>query len=90
MVRGNRELIAGLVRDPQFGATVMFGVGGVLAEAVADVVFRPAPLDVVTAEEMIDSLASQRCWARSVARPRSRGRTSSNCWSGWGGWPRAS
>ena len=26
----------------------MFGVGGVLAEAVADVVFRPAPLDVVT------------------------------------------
>ena len=38
--------------------TVMFGVGGVLAEAVGDVVFRPAPLDAVTAEEMIDSLAS--------------------------------
>ncbi len=54
MIRGNRELIAGLVRDPQFGATVMFGLGGILAEAVADVVFRPAPLDVVTAEEMID------------------------------------
>ncbi len=59
MVRGNRELIAGMVRDPQFGATVMFGVGGVLAEALADVVFRPAPVDVVTAEEMIDSLATQ-------------------------------
>ena len=59
MVRGNRELIAGMVRDPQFGATVMFGVGGVLAEAVGDVVFRPAPLDAITAEEMIDSLASQ-------------------------------
>ena len=43
MVRGNRELIAGLVRDPQFGPTVMLGVGGILAEAVADVVFRPAP-----------------------------------------------
>ena len=40
MVAGNRELIAGLVRDPQFGPTVMLGVGGVLAEAVADVVFR--------------------------------------------------
>ena len=37
----------------------MFGVGGVLAEAIDDVVFRPAPLDAVTAEEMIDSLASQ-------------------------------
>lgn len=60
MVSGNRELIAGLVRDPQFGPTVMLGVGGVLAEAVADVVFRPAPLDRVTAEEMIDGLATQR------------------------------
>ncbi len=45
MVRGNRELIAGVVRDPQFGPTVMLGVGGILAEAVADVVFRPAPVD---------------------------------------------
>ena len=58
MVRGNRELIAGMVRDSQFGATVMFGVGGVLAEAIDDVVFRPAPLDADTAEEMIDSLES--------------------------------
>lgn len=60
MVRGNRELIAGLVRDPQFGPTVMLGLGGVLAEAVADVVFRPAPLDHVTAAEMIDSLGTSR------------------------------
>ena len=60
MVRGNRELIAGLLRDPQFGPTVMLGLGGILAEAVADVVFRPAPLDDVTAREMIDQLATQR------------------------------
>jgi acyl-CoA synthetase (NDP forming) len=60
MVKGNRELIVGLLRDRQFGATVMLGVGGILAEAVADVVFRPAPLDRVTAEEMIDGLATQR------------------------------
>ncbi len=60
MVAGNRELIAGLLRDPQFGPTVMLGVGGILAEAVADVVFRPAPLDEVTAAEMIDDLATQR------------------------------
>jgi acetyltransferase len=59
MIGGNRELIAGLVRDVQFGATVMLGVGGVLAEAVADVVFRPAPLDAVTAHEMIDDLATR-------------------------------
>src|SRR5947209_7204350 len=39
MVRGNRELIAGVHRDPQFGPCVMLGVGGILAEAVADVAF---------------------------------------------------
>jgi len=60
MVIGNRELIAGVVRDQQFGASVMLGVGGILAEAVADVVFRPAPLDRVTAHEMIEDLATQR------------------------------
>ena len=48
MVKGNRELIAGLHLDPQFGMTVMLGVGGILAEAVADVAPRrpPATLDV--------------------------------------------
>jgi acyl-CoA synthetase (NDP forming) len=60
MIAGNRELIIGLLRDAQFGATVMLGIGGILAEAVADVVFRPAPLDAITAEEMIDGLATQR------------------------------
>jgi acetyltransferase len=60
MISGNRELIAGVVRDPQFGPTVMLGVGGILAEAVADVVFRPAPVDAVTASEMIDDLGTQK------------------------------
>ena len=59
MVRGNRELIVGLLRDPQFGPTVMLGVGGILAEAIADVVFRPGPLDDVTAHEMIDGLSTR-------------------------------
>jgi len=31
MVRGRRELIAGVVRDPQFGPCVMLGIGGVFA-----------------------------------------------------------
>jgi acyl-CoA synthetase (NDP forming) len=59
MIAGNRELIAGVVRDPQFGPTVMLGVGGILAEAVRDVVFRPAPLSTVDAEEMLDALRTQ-------------------------------
>lgn len=59
MVSGNRELIAGLHLDPQFGMTVMLGVGGILAEAVADVCFRLVPITEVDAHDMIDDLATQ-------------------------------
>jgi len=59
MVRGTREFIAGLVRDRQFGACVMFGVGGVLAEALGDVAFRLVPLTELDADELLDDLANQ-------------------------------
>jgi acetate---CoA ligase (ADP-forming) subunit beta len=59
MVKGARELIAGLHTDPHFGPCVMVGVGGVLAEAVADVSFRLAPIERVDAEEMLDDLAGR-------------------------------
>src|SRR3546814_4787215 len=59
MLAGNRELIAGLHHDEQFGMTVMLGVGGVLAEAVADVCFRLVPIERLDAEEMIDDLRSE-------------------------------
>ncbi len=58
-VRGSRELIAGLSHDAQFGMTVMIGVGGILAEAVADVAIRLVPIDRVDAAEMLDDLATQ-------------------------------
>lgn len=58
MVQGNRELIAGLHLDPQFGMTVMVGVGGILAEALHDVAFRLVPLSRTDAEEMLDDLAT--------------------------------
>ena len=59
MLAGNRELIAGIATDDQFGPTVMVGVGGILAEAVADVAVRPVPISTVDAHEMIDGLATQ-------------------------------
>jgi acetate---CoA ligase (ADP-forming) subunit beta len=59
MLRATRELIAGLHHDPQFGMTVMLGVGGIVAEAVADVTFRLVPIEPPDAEEMIDDLALQ-------------------------------
>jgi succinyl-CoA synthetase beta subunit len=59
MIRGNRELIAGVATDPQFGKTIMVGVGGILAEAVADVVFRLVPITRLDAREMIEEMATQ-------------------------------
>ena len=59
MLRGTRELVAGMMRDPQFGPCVMVGFGGVLTEAVADVAFVPVPLDALDAAEAIESLATQ-------------------------------
>ena len=56
MLRAARELIVGLHDDPQFGRCVMVGIGGVLAEAVADVAFRLAPIDATDAHEMLDDL----------------------------------
>ena len=59
MIRGNRELIAGVATDAQFGKTVMVGVGGIFAEAVADVVFRLIPITRLDAREMIEDMSSQ-------------------------------
>jgi acetate---CoA ligase (ADP-forming) subunit beta len=56
---GTRELLAGLARDPTFGMTVLLGIGGIVAEAVADVAVRLAPITTIDADEMIDDLASQ-------------------------------
>lgn len=59
MITGSRELIAGISHDEQFGPTVLVGVGGVLAEAVADVAVRLVPITAIDAEEMLDQLDSQ-------------------------------
>lgn len=60
MVRGRRELIAGLVRDPQFGPCVLLGLGGILTEALGDVVFAAAPLTHAEARGMIRGLRASR------------------------------
>jgi acetate---CoA ligase (ADP-forming) subunit beta len=59
MVSGARELIAGFVRDDEFGPCVMLGIGGIFAEALGDVAFRLAPLDAIDAADLIDDLTNQ-------------------------------
>jgi len=43
MVTGGQEVIVGALQDPQFGAIVMFGSGGVEVEGLKDVAFALAP-----------------------------------------------
>jgi acyl-CoA synthetase (NDP forming) len=50
------ELILGLRRDPQFGAAVLVGLGGVMAEVLDDVSIRLAPIDHDAADQMLDDL----------------------------------
>ena len=59
MVSGSRELIAGLLVDQQFGPTVMLGIGGIMAEVIKDVAFRPAPITEAIARDMVTSLRMQ-------------------------------
>jgi len=59
MLRGDLELIAGIVRDPQFGPAVMLGLGGVWAEVYKDVVFRLPPLHREGILEMVSDLKAQ-------------------------------
>ena len=56
MVKGQRELVVGLTRDPQFGPCVMFGLGGVFTEVLKDTAFRVAPLEKRDALEMMQEI----------------------------------
>ena len=58
-VQGKRELVAGLFRDEQFGAVIMFGIGGIFTEALSDVAFRVAPLTEADAAEMLDEIKAK-------------------------------
>lgn len=60
MIRGGRELMAGLIRDPQFGPCVMFGLGGIFTEILKDVSFRVAPLERRDALEMTREIRAHK------------------------------
>ncbi len=60
MIKGRRELVMGLTRDPQFGPCVMFGLGGIFTEILKDISFRRAPLEVRDAQEMMQEIRGHK------------------------------
>lgn len=53
MIPTQQDVIIGAIQDPQFGALVMFGSGGIEVEGLKDVQFALAPLSTKEAEQMI-------------------------------------
>jgi len=50
------EVIVGLINDPTFGLTIMFGLGGIYTEVYKDVTFRIVPIKKEDAEEMLKEI----------------------------------
>ncbi|MFH0726203.1 MAG: acetate--CoA ligase family protein [Pseudomonadota bacterium] len=54
--RNGQEVIFGVKQDQTFGATLLFGMGGILAELIEDISIRIAPVDHGDAMEMIKEI----------------------------------
>jgi acetyltransferase len=63
MVTGATETIVGVNVDPQFGPTVVFGLGGIFVEILKDVAMRVAPVSRQDAMEMIEEIKGYKVLA---------------------------
>jgi acyl-CoA synthetase (NDP forming) len=69
MLKGGVECILGAKVDPVFGPVVLFGLGGIFAEALEDVACASAPLDEAAALALIDRLKGRRILEGLRGRP---------------------
>lgn len=63
MARSGIEIIMGMIKDPNFGPVIMFGLGGVLVEVLQDVSFRIIPIDKMDATEMVSEIQGKKLLA---------------------------
>ncbi|MHC4716556.1 MAG: acetate--CoA ligase family protein [Planctomycetota bacterium] len=63
MIPAGHEVILGAKRDEVFGATLMFGLGGLFVEILKDVTFALAPIDEATASRMVREIRTFRVLA---------------------------
>jgi acyl-CoA synthetase (NDP forming) len=54
------EIIVGLIQDPTFGLTIMFGTGGIFTELYKDVSFRIVPIERYDAVDMIEEIKGRK------------------------------
>ena len=54
------EIIIGLVQDPTFGLSIMFGIGGIFTELYQDVTFRVVPIERYDAEQMVEEIKGKK------------------------------
>ena len=54
------EIIIGLVQDPTFGLSIMYGIGGIYTELYEDVSFRIVPIDLYDAEQMVEEIKGKK------------------------------
>ncbi|UTB34085.1 MAG: acetate--CoA ligase family protein [Methanobacterium sp. ERen5] len=60
MLSGGKEVIIGMIQDPTFGPTLMFGLGGTYVEILKDVKFAIAPVNEMEAHNMIKGVKSYK------------------------------
>ncbi len=69
MAPPSTEVIIGAIKDSQFGQSVMFGLGGIFAEVINDVVFRIAPINKAEARSMMTEVKAYPILAGYRNRP---------------------
>ncbi len=72
MVSGDREFIAGIHRQPGFPPGLLFGLGGIWAEALQDTALRLAPVTLSEALDQIDTIRAQALLGRPPRPPGCR------------------
>jgi acetyl-CoA synthetase (ADP-forming) len=70
MAPTSTEVIIGSTKDPTFGPTIMFGLGGIFVEVLKDVSFRLSPLSRRDAEEMIREIRSYKILEGARGMPK--------------------
>ena len=69
MVRGGREVILGMAREPRFGPILMFGLGGIFVEVLRDVAVRIHPITDLEARAMIERVKGYPLLAGARGEP---------------------